>query len=215
MRKSLEMPDFASQTPIMWFEALGRDDVARVGGKNASLGEMVSMLGARGVHVPPGFATMADAYWRFLKANNLNDAIAQQLADFKDGKATLAEAGSAIRAIFLKTDWPEDIAKAIGEAYRHLCDRIGDTDADVAVRSSATAEDLPGASFAGQQETFLNIRGERELLQARKRCFASLFTDRAISYCEAKGFDHLKAALSIGVQQMVRSDLAGRALRSR
>ncbi len=194
---------------VIWFDNLGRSDVPRVGGKNASLGEMVCNLAARGIRVPPGFATTANAYWRFVDVNNLNDAIAQRLAEFKAGKASLAETGSAIRARFLMADWPEDLAGAIGEAYRQLCDRIGEADADVAVRSSATAEDLPDASFAGQQETFLNIRGEKALLQSCKRCYASLFTDRAISYRDVKEFDHLKVALSIGVQQMVRSDLAG------
>ena len=203
------MPEISSETSVVWFEAVRREDVAKVGGKNASLGEMVRSLGDRGVRVPPGFATVAGAYWRFLEANGLNDVIKSRLAEFKSGKAALAETGAAIRAAFLKADWPPEIAIAIGEAYRKLCDRIGEKDADVAVRSSATAEDLPDASFAGQQETFLNIRGEGDLLQACKRCFASLFTDRAISYREAKGFDHLKVALSIGVQQMVRSDLAG------
>lgn len=198
-----------TDNPIVWFEAVRREDVAKVGGKNASLGEMVRALGGRGVRVPPGFATVAGAYWRFLEANGLSGVIEGRLAEFKTGKASLAETGSAIRAAFLKADWPPDLAGAIGEAYRQLSERIGATEADVAVRSSATAEDLPDASFAGQQETFLNIRGESELLQACRRCFASLFTDRAISYREAKGFDHLKVALSVGVQQMVRSDLAG------
>ncbi len=196
------------QSAVIWFEELRRDDVPRVGGKNASLGEMVHSLGERGVRVPPGFATTADAYWRFVEANGLGEAIAERLADLSAGKATLAEAGAAIRALVLKGDWPPDIAREIAEAYRQLSARIGETDADVAVRSSATAEDLPDASFAGQQETFLNIRGEAALLQACRRCFASLFTDRAISYREAKGFDHLKVALSVGVQQMVRSDLS-------
>ena len=197
------------ETPVVWFEDVRREDVAKVGGKNASLGEMVRNLGDRGVRVPPGFATVADAYWRFLDANGLNDIIKSRLAEFKSGKASLSETGSTIRSTFLKVDWPPDLAGAIGEAYRQLCERVGRENADVAVRSSATAEDLPDASFAGQQETFLNIRGEGDLLLACRRCFASLFTDRAISYREAKGFDHLKVALSVGVQQMVRSDLAG------
>jgi len=186
------------ETPVVWFEDVRREDVAKVGGKNASLGEMVRSLGDRGVRVPPGFSTVASAYWRFLDANGLNDIIKSRLAEFKSGKASLSETGSTIRSAFLKV-----------EAYRQLCERVGRENADVAVRSSATAEDLPDASFAGQQETFLNIRGEGDLLLACRRCFASLFTDRAISYREAKGFDHLKVALSVGVQQMVRSDLAG------
>ncbi len=194
---------------VLWFEHLGRRDVPRVGGKNASLGEMVSALTAKGVKVPPGFATTADAYWRFVETNALRATISGVLSDLKSGKAPLVEAGQAIRRAFLRGEWPKETADAIRSAYRELCRRIGKDDADVAVRSSATAEDLPEASFAGQQESYLNIRGERALLDACRRCYASLFTDRAISYREAKGFDHLKVALSIGVQRMVRSDLAG------
>jgi pyruvate,water dikinase len=194
---------------VAGFDTLGRGDVARVGGKNASLGEMVRHLGARGVAVPPGFATTSDAYWRFVDANGLRDRIAALLDDHARGKATLAETGAALRAAFVRGDFPEDTARAIRAAYRDLCGRIGRADADVAVRSSATAEDLPDASFAGQQETFLNIRGEAALMEACRRCYASLFTDRAISYRIAKGFDHLKVALSVGVQAMVRSDTGG------
>jgi pyruvate,water dikinase len=199
----------ASNHTIVWFEELDRTDVARVGGKNASLGEMVRHLGARGVAVPPGFATTADAYWRFVDANGLRNTIAAALGELAAGKATLAETGQSLRRAFLRGDWPAEMTEAIAHAYRSLCERIGRADADVAVRSSATAEDLPDASFAGQQETFLNIRGEAALLEACRRCFASLFTDRAISYRQTKGFDHLKVALSIGVQAMVRSDLGG------
>ncbi len=194
---------------VIWFEELGRADVARVGGKNASLGEMVRHLGQRGVTVPPGFATTAEAYWHFVDSNQLRDTITTAFQELNEGKAPLSETGKALRRAFLRGKWPDDTAKAISMAYGGLCGRIGKTDADVAVRSSATAEDLPEASFAGQQETFLNIRGEAALLDACRRCFASLFTDRAISYRKTKGFDHLKVALSIGVQAMVRSDLAG------
>ena len=192
---------------VAWFDELGRDDVARVGGKNASLGEMVQQLGGRGVRVPPGFATTADAYWHYVEANRLQETASTTLADLEAGKIPLAEAGKAIRGAFLRGDWPEELAAAIVSAYRELCDRTAKPDADVAVRSSATAEDLPDASFAGQQETFLNIRGDRAVLDACRRCYASLFTDRAISYRETKGFDHLKVALSVGVQMMVRSDI--------
>ncbi len=195
--------------PVIWFEALRRGDVARVGGKNASLGEMVGGLAAQGVKVPPGFATTAAAYWGFVAANGLKDVIAATFADLDSGKVPLAEAGQTIRRAFVRGDWPPDTATAITTAYRELCRRSGRADADVAVRSSATAEDLPDASFAGQQETYLNIRGERALLDACRRCYASLFTDRAISYRQAKGFDHLQIALSVGVQSMVRSDLGG------
>jgi len=199
----------AQERQIIWFEELGRADVALVGGKNASLGEMVRHLGARGVTVPPGFATTAQAYWRFVDTNHLRDTIAVALQELAAGKTPLSEVGQTVRRAFLRAEWPEDMAEEIRAAYRELCDRVGRRDADVAVRSSATAEDLPDASFAGQQETFLNVRGESALLDACRRCFASLFTDRAISYRQTKGFDHLKVALSVGVQVMVRSDLGG------
>jgi pyruvate,water dikinase len=194
---------------VVWFEELKRADVPRVGGKNASLGEMVSSLGAQGISVPPGFATTADAYWLFVAANGLKEVIEAALRERKAGKASLQEVGQTVRRAFVRGDWPEDTAQAIRKAYRALCERSGRPDIDVAVRSSATAEDLPDASFAGQQETFLNVRGEDALLEACRRCYASLFTDRAISYREAKGFDHLKVALSVGIQKMVRSDIGG------
>ncbi|MDP1731059.1 MAG: phosphoenolpyruvate synthase [Devosia sp.] len=194
---------------IAWFEEIGRNDVGRVGGKNASLGEMVRTLSSAGIEVPQGFATTADAYWLFIEANNLKDRIAECMRDLEAGNATLAETGQAVRNLFLKGEWPAETAAAILEAYHVLSKRAGKWEAAVAVRSSATAEDLPDASFAGQQETFLNVHGDAALLKACRRCFASLFTDRAISYRQAKGFDHLEIALSIGVQQMVRSDLGG------
>jgi pyruvate,water dikinase len=162
-----------------------------------------------GVQVPPGFATTSSAYWQFLEANTLHARMSELLDRMAKGKATLADTGKTIRTLVLSGDWPENTAKAIVKAYRELSKRAGKTEASVAVRSSATAEDLPDASFAGQQETFLNITGEAALLDSCRRCFASLFTDRAISYRQAKGFDHMSVALSIGVQQMVRSDLAG------
>ncbi|WP_036264495.1 phosphoenolpyruvate synthase [Methylocapsa aurea] len=194
---------------VVWFEELTRRDVPRVGGKNASLGEMVGNLAAKGVKVPGGFATTAEAYWRFVESNGLRPTVASTLADLEAGRIALAEAGQTIRSAILHGDWPQEIAAAVIGAYRELCRRIGKPEADVAVRSSATAEDLPDASFAGQQETYLNIRGERALLDACRRCYASLFTDRAISYRQAKGFDHMKVALAVGVQAMVRSDLGG------
>ncbi|KVA14319.1 phosphoenolpyruvate synthase [Burkholderia ubonensis] len=194
---------------IAWFDDVRRGDVPRVGGKNASLGEMTSRLSAQGVKVPPGFATTADAYWRFIDANGLRQTIGNVLAELDAHKIPLAEAGASIRRAILRGEWPADIADAIRDAYRALCRRAGHDDVDVAVRSSATAEDLADASFAGQQETYLNVRGERALLDACRRCYASLFTDRAISYRDEKGFDHLRVALSIGVQRMVRSDLGG------
>jgi pyruvate,water dikinase len=194
---------------VVWFEELRRTDVPRVGGKNASLGEMVANLGARGIKVPPGFAVTADAYRHFIEANGLTNTLSSVLAELADGKIPLAEAGQTIRRAILRGEWPDDTAQAIRRGYAELNRRAGSTEMDVAVRSSATAEDLPDASFAGQQETFLNVRGERALLEACRRCYASLFTDRAISYRQAKGFDHLKVALSVGVQRMVRSDQGG------
>lgn len=196
-------------SPVVWFESVSRAEVARVGGKNASLGEMVRALADKGIRVPEGFATTAGAYWDYLEANDLVGPIAARLADFSNGKATLSETGHAVRSLILHGDWPDETARAISQAYRTLCGRVGRGDLDVAVRSSATAEDLPDASFAGQQETFLNIRGEAALLDACRRCYASLFTDRAISYRQAKGFEHMRVALSVGVQRMVRSDLGG------
>lgn len=194
---------------VGWFEDLSRDDVARVGGKNASLGEMVRHLVPRGVAVPPGFATTADAYWRFVRDNGLDGKIDAALVDYEKGKVPLAETGALLRAAFVRADWPQDLAAAIQAAYLALCRRLNKSEADVAVRSSATAEDLPDASFAGQQESYLNIRGAQAVLDACRRCYASLFTDRAIAYRVAKGFDHRKVALSVGVQAMVRSDLGG------
>ena len=199
----------SADAPVIWFETLGRADVPVVGGKNASLGEMVRNLSEKGVRVSPGFATTAEAFRNFISDNGLDAAIATALGDYAQGKATLAETGRAIRRAILRGEWSERTAAAIKSAYAELCRRAGRADVDVAVRSSATAEDLPDASFAGQQETYLNIRGEAALLDACKRCYASLFTDRAISYRQAKGFDHLKVALSVGVQRMARSDLGG------
>ncbi len=199
----------ANPPQVLWFENVGRGDVAKVGGKNASLGEMVANLGGKGVKVPPGFATTADAYWGYVEANNLKQKITDALAKLAAGKTTLAETGSVIRTMFVQGEWPKQTADAIRSHYAELCKRAGKKDVDVAVRSSATAEDLPDASFAGQQETYLNIRGDKALLDACRRCYASLFTDRAISYRHVKGFDHMKVALSIGVQRMVRSDLGG------
>src|SRR3569833_721950 len=203
------VPTLKKLPMIEWFETIGRTDVAKVGGKNASLGEMVRTLAADGIRVPPGFATSADAYWSFVDANDYRSEIAALIADWSEGRITLTETGQAVRQLILQGSWPEEIATAICQAYRELCNRAGRDDLSVAVRSSATAEDLPDASFAGQQETFLNVRGEADLLIACRRCYASLFTDRAISYRQAKGFDHMKVGLSVGVQQMVRSDLGG------
>ena len=194
---------------IAWFDALTVRDVPRVGGKNASLGEMVRMLKDKGVRVPDGFATTAAAFREYVVVNGIEAELRARVEGMKSGRASLHETGEAVRRLFLDGEFPETMAEAIKEAYQELSRRSGQSEVSVAVRSSATAEDLPQASFAGQQETFLNVRGERALLDACRRCFASLFTDRAISYRETQGFDHLEVALSIGVQRMVRSDLAG------
>jgi len=189
------------------FNECGRDDVAIVGGKNASLGEMVSALSTRDINVPPGFATTVSAFWMFIDHNYLRDYISIALEQYDQQLVGLDETGHKIRQAILNGEWPEAIAKAINAEYEVLC--AGAEAVDVAVRSSATAEDLPDASFAGQQESYLNVSGKDDLLEACKKCFASLFTDRAISYRKAKGFDHQKVALSVGVQRMVRSDKAG------
>jgi len=196
-------------SPVLWLDAVGAADVPRVGGKNASLGEMIRSLGAAGVTVPPGFATTAQAFRDYVAANGIGPGIAERLAAFHAGWATLAETGAAIRRLFLDGHFPDATARAIAEAYRGLAERTGTAEPAVAVRSSATAEDLPTASFAGQQETFLNVVGERSLLDACRHCYASLYTDRAISYREMQGFAHEKVALSVGVQVMVRADRGG------
>ncbi len=199
----------APSANLIWFDDLARGDVALVGGKNASLGEMVRTLGAKGIAVPPGFATTASAFRRFITDNALDALLDDRLTRLADGRITLHEAGTAIRAAITGGEFPADIRDDILTAYRDLGVRTGKAQPSVAVRSSATAEDLPDASFAGQQETFLNVTGEQALLAACRRCYASLFTDRAITYRTLKGFDHRQVALSIGVQLMVRSDTGG------
>ena len=194
---------------VIWFEHLARGDVARVGGKNSSLGEMVRTLGPKGIDVPTGFATSSDAYRGFIKANNLHERIAAEMDALATHKITLHEAGTRIRTMINAGEWPDDLRADILTAYKEMAKRTGSENPSVAVRSSATAEDLPDASFAGQQETFLNVEGDTALLAACKRCYASLFTDRAITYRTLQGFDHMAVALSIGVQQMVRSDIGG------
>ena len=193
---------------IRRFADVGIDDVPLVGGKNASLGEMIRELASRGVRVPDGFATTAEAYRHFLRAAGLDAKIREILSDLDTANMeNLRTRGSRVRHAILAAPFPPELAEAISAAYAELCAEAG-MPLDVAVRSSATAEDLPDASFAGQQETYLNVQGESALLDACHRCFASLFTDRAISYRVDKGFDHFQIALSIGVQRMVRSDLA-------
>lgn len=191
---------------VRWFSDIGLGDVPLVGGKNASLGELYRELAGAGVRVPNGFAVTADGYRHFMETTGLAAKVAALLKDLDvTNLADLAERGRAIRHAMTDTDLPRDLQDAIVSAY----ERLGEGEpVDVAVRSSATAEDLPDASFAGQQETYLNVRGRAALLDACRRSFASLFTDRAISYRADKGFDQLQIALSIGVQRMVRSDLA-------
>ena len=194
---------------VLQLSAVSNDDVDSVGGKNASLGEMIQHLQAAGIQVPGGFATTAQAYWHFLEQSGLRERIGEKLAQFANNQLPLEKTGAAIRRLIRKAALPDDLSQAITSAYRELASDRGKKNPAVAVRSSATAEDLPDASFAGQQESFLNIRGEAALLNACRRCFASLFTDRAIVYRENHGFDHMQVALSVGVQDMVRADTGG------
>lgn len=194
---------------VLPFECIGMGDVAIVGGKNASLGELIGTLGAQAIRVPDGFATTADAYRLHISSNGIEPRIRDLLASLHAGEKSLRDAGAEIRTLILAGTLPPPVEQQLRDAYCELGRKTGRTNPAVAVRSSATAEDLPGASFAGQLESFLNVQGEDAFIDACRRCFASLFTDRAITYREAKGFDHLQVALSIGVQLMVRSDLGG------
>lgn len=193
---------------ILWFDQIGIKDVPLVGGKNASLGEMYRHLTSQGVKVPNGFAITAEAYKHLLKDAGIEQAIRDALEGLDTHDiADLRKRGKAVRDIVLKGRFPSDLEDSIVKAYRDL-EKAYRANVDVAVRSSATAEDLPNASFAGQQETYLNIRGPEKLVEASHRCFASLFTDRAISYRHDKGFGHFDVYLSIAVQKMIRSDNA-------
>ncbi|MCM2339454.1 MAG: phosphoenolpyruvate synthase [Burkholderiales bacterium] len=202
------MVEVKKESFVKWYSEVGIVDVPSVGGKNAALGEMYSNLVPLGVNIPDGFALTADAYRHFFKETGLDENIKKILADLntKDIK-NLQVRGKKVREAILKENLPQDLKDAVTEAYKELGEKYG-KNTDVAVRSSATAEDLPGASFAGQQETYLNIRGIENVLIATKRCIASLFTDRAISYRADKGFSHFDAALSVGIQRMVRSDIS-------
>ena len=192
---------------IRWFRELSIEDIPLVGGKNASLGEMYRELTPRGIRIPNGFAVTADGYRSFLRVGELRDRIHDILGDLDTNDlSNLAERGRRVREAILATSFPDDLQDEIIASYEELCQEYGE-ETDVAVRSSATAEDLPGASFAGQQESYLNVRGNRAILDSCRQCIASLFTDRAISYRVDKGFDHFAVALSIGIQKMVRSDL--------
>jgi pyruvate,water dikinase len=198
------------QALVLWFEEVGIVDIPLVGGKNASLGEMIRQLQPKGVNVPNGFATTAYAFRHFIEKAGLEAKLRELFADLDiEDMNNLRDRGRMARALVLSTPFPDDLQMAIAMSYRKLSSLYGsEEDSDVAVRSSATAEDLPDASFAGQQETYLNVYGANEVVDACHRCFASLFTDRAISYRTINGFDHFDIALSVGVQKMVRSDLA-------
>src|SRR3989338_4775784 len=193
---------------IKWFKELGIKDVSLVGGKNASLGEMYNNLISKGVNLANGFATTSKAYFYFIDKSGLTKQIEQILKDVNvHDLKSLQQKGKKVRELIIKSQLPEDLQSDIVTAYRELSKLYNTLNIDVAVRSSATAEDLPGASFAGQQETFLNISGPENVVEAVKKCFASLFTDRAIAYRQEMGFSHLKIGLSAGVQKMVRSDV--------
>ncbi|GAX34531.1 phosphoenolpyruvate synthase [Nodularia sp. NIES-3585] len=193
---------------ILWFDEVGIADIPLVGGKNASLGEMIQQLTPQGVNVPTGFATTAYAYRYFIESAGLEAKLRKLFADLDiEDVKNLRVRGKQARSLLMHTRFPVELRDAIASAYLKLCEQYN-PDTDVAVRSSATAEDLPDASFAGQQESYLNVVSVEGVLAACHRCFASIFTDRAISYRHTKGFDHFSIALAVGVQKMVRSDLA-------
>jgi len=195
---------------ILWFDEVGMEDVPLVGGKNASLGEMIHSLNEKGIQVPNGFAVTAYAYKYLLEKSEIEDEIKQILSDLDTHNIhNLRERGKKVRDLIRHSEFPPELDDAIRTAYSEMPTKLGyEENPDVAIRSSATAEDLPNASFAGQQETYLNIKGPDAVIDACKKCFASLFTDRAISYREDKGFNHFDVYLSIAVQKMVRSDSA-------
>ena len=201
---------------VLWFDEINKDDIPLVGGKNANLGEMFQNLShttseifpGEKIQVPYGFAITAYSYRYFIEKNNLDTKIHEALEGLNTSDIkSLEEAGRKVRDLITSAPFPEELTSAIYGAYHELSNKLNlEGDADVAVRSSATAEDLPDASFAGQQESYLNIRGEHDLLEAVKKAFASLFTNRAISYRVDQHFDHFKVALSVSVQKMARSD---------
>ena len=193
---------------ILWFKEITSNDVPFVGGKNASLGEMFSKLSKKGINVPDGFALTAKAYWYFLKKNKIDSKLEEIFRKFNPKSIkSLQEAGRAARNLILKSEFPEDLKKEIIKAYQKLVAEYGQN-CEVAIRSSGVAEDAPQDSFAGMFETYLNVRGEENLFEAIKKCLASSLNDRAIAYREEKKVSHLKFALSVGIQKMVRSDLA-------
>lgn len=192
---------------ISFFKNLSINDVAEVGGKNASLGEMYNQLSNKGINIPNGFATTSDAYWLLLKQDGLKEKIHDTLKDLDaTDTSELEKIAKKVRELILNTKMPQELEDEIKEAYKELSKEYDLDSVDVAVRSSGTAEDLPDASFAGQQETFLNVNTPNELIHSIHKCFASLFNARAVSYRDSRGYDHFKVALSVGVQKMVRSD---------
>ena len=200
------MAEEKTQNFVKWYKEVGIVDIPSVGGKNAALGEMYSNLMPLRINIPDGFALTADAYRYFFKKTGLDEKIKKILVDLNTHNIkNLQVRGKKVREAILESNLPQNLQDAIGKSYKELCEKYGEN-REVAVRSSATAEDLPGASFAGQQETYLNIHGVENILVATKKCIASLFTDRAISYRADKGFSHFDTALSVGVQCMVRSD---------
>lgn len=193
---------------ILPLSEVGLDDISIAGGKNASLGEMINHLSAAGIRIPNGFVITVHAYFKFIAFNGLDEHIRARMKEINyDNVESLRRAGLQIRNLIRNARFPHDLGDEIIEAYYRLSDGYGQLNTDVAVRSSATAEDLPDASFAGQQETYLNVRGPAALIDAVRNCFASLFTDRAISYRESLHYDHFQVGLSVCVQKMVRSDL--------
>lgn len=198
-----------SKRYVLWLEEISKKDTPLVGGKNSSLGEMFSQLGKRGINIPNGFALTSEAYWYFLRENGIDKKLKKLFKKFKPNSLkSLKKTGKKARELILQSEFPKDLEDKVLEVYKELSRNYDCKEVDVAVRSSATAEDLKTASFAGQMETFLNIKGGGKLLETIKKCMSSLFTNRAISYREEKGFGHLKIALSVGVQKMIRSDLA-------
>ncbi len=197
---------------LRFFKDITIDDVPQVGGKNASLGEMYRALTPKGINLPNGYSTTADAYRYFLEDADIRESITKELEGLNvEDVADLQKRGAAVRQIILDAKLPADFEAEIRQAYQELCDEVGYENLVVVVRSSATAEDLPNASFAGQQETYLNISGEDAVVESAQKCIASLFTDRAIVYRVENGFDHMQVALAVGIQQMVavRSEASG------
>ena len=199
----------ATSKHILFFNQISITDIAKVGGKNASLGEMYNQLNPIGINIPNGFAITAEGYRLFCESNYLEKPLEDLLFSLdKKEYSNLSNIGQKARNLILLATIPEEIRDEITTAYKELSKLCGTDNLGVAVRSSATSEDLPSASFAGRMESFLNISGEKQLLEAVRRCYASLFTDRAIKYRHDMGFTGMDIAISVGIQQMIRSDKA-------